>query len=125
MMGWMSERIDVQYFAESGTWVRPPGAVRVDYLICAGGGGGSVGIGEIGRAGEDAAVHAGSFFDPDELPERVEVAVGRGGRGAEFQHVKAGDGADGYALFLTHLSDPSATAGTAAAGATPLRRPRP
>ena len=96
----MSERIDVQYFAESGTWVRPPGAVRVDYLICAGGGGGSVGIGGIGRGGEDAAVHAGSFFDPDELPERVEVVVGRGGRGAEFEHVKAGDGADGYALFL-------------------------
>ena len=101
----MSERIDVQYFAESGTWVRPPGAVRVDYLICAGGGGGSIGFGEMGRAGEDGELQSGSL-DPDELPERVEVAVGRGGRGAEFEHVKAGDGADGYALFLTHLPAP-------------------
>ena len=98
----MSERIDVQYFAESGTWVRPPGAVRVDYLIRGGGGGGSVGIGGMGRDGQDGAVQTGSF-DPDEMPERVEVAVGRGGWGAEFEHVKAGDGAGGYALFLTHL----------------------
>ena len=125
----MSERIDVQYFAESGTWVRPPGAVRVDYLIRVGGGGsadvsggvaggnttfhgdsvtvtahggGSVGIGGMGRDGQDGAVQTGSF-DPDEMPERVEVAVGRGGWGAEFEHVKAGDGAGGYALFLTHL----------------------
>jgi hypothetical protein len=98
----MSDTIDVQYFAETGTWIKPEGAVRVDYLIRAGGGGGSVGIGEIGRDGEDGAVQAGSF-DPEQLPERVEVAVGRGGRGAEFDHVKAGDGAGGYALFLTHL----------------------
>ena len=111
----MGERIDVQYFAESGTWVRPPGAVRVDYLVCGGGAGGAVGAGGPGR---DGALEAGSL-DPDALPERMDVAIGRGGRGAEFEHVKAGDGADGYALFLTHLSDPPGTAGTGAAAATP------
>lgn len=94
---------EIQYFGESGTWIKPPGAVRVDYLIRAGGGGGSVGFGEMGRDGEGGAVHSGSF-DPDRLPERVEVEIGQGGRGAALGSVKAGDGAAGFALFVTHLA---------------------
>ena len=98
----MSNDPDIQYFAESGMWIKPDGAVRVDGLLCPGGGGGSLAFGEVGRDGEDGALHAWSL-DPGRLPERVEVAIGRGGKGAAFEHVKAGDGADGYALIITHL----------------------
>jgi hypothetical protein len=94
--------VDIQYFAEDGTWIRPPGAVRVDYLACASGGGGSVGIGGPGRDGEAGALHSGSF-EAGKIPDEVKVEIGRGGRGAAIGPVKAGDGAAGYVLFLTHL----------------------
>lgn len=91
----------IRYFTEDGTWVRPPGAIRVDYLLCGGGGGGAVAAEGIGPSGEDGALQSGSF-DPSRF-ERLEVAIGRGGRGAELGGVKAGDGAAGYALFITHV----------------------
>jgi hypothetical protein len=93
---------DIQYFAQDGTWRKPPGAVRVDYLVCAAGAGGSVGIGEMGRDGEAGALHSGSF-EAGQIPEEVKVEIGRGGRGAVLGPFKGGDGAAGYALFLTHL----------------------
>jgi hypothetical protein len=96
-------RPDIQYFAQDGTWVRPPGAVQVDYLVRAGGGGGSVGIGAAGRDGGRGALHTGSF-EAGKIPPEVKVEIGRGGRGAAIGAVRAGDGADGYALFVTHLA---------------------
>jgi hypothetical protein len=97
----------IQYFGTSGTWVKPEGAVRVDYLVCGSGGGGSVGIETMGRDGEAGALVCGSF-DAGQLPDRLEVTIGRGGRGAVLGPFKGGDGAPGYAVFVTHLAEEAA-----------------
>ena len=76
----------------------------MDYLICGAGAGGSVGIGEMGRDGEAGALRCGSL-DAGTLPDKLEVIIGRGGRGAVLGPFKGGDGADGYALFVIHLAD--------------------
>jgi hypothetical protein len=96
--------VDIQYFTESGTWNRPDRAIRTDYLLIAAGAGGSAPLSdsEPGRDGENGELRAGSF-DPATVPEQLQVEIGRGGRGAQYGAFKAGDGADGYALFVTHL----------------------
>ena len=98
------EHVDIQYFTESGTWNRPDRAIRTDYLLIAAGAGGSAPLSdsEPGRDGENGELRAGSF-DPATVPEQLQVEIGRGGRGAQYGNFKAGDGADGYALFITHL----------------------
>jgi len=84
---------DIQYFSESGTWRKPAGAIRVDALIQAsGGGGGSV------RDGESGELQAWSR-PADELGDLMEVEIGKGGRGSGG----GGNGADGFALFVTHV----------------------
>jgi hypothetical protein len=85
---------DIQYFASSGTWVKPPRAVRVDTVVRAAGAGGAT-----GKDGADGEVSVTSYPAGD-LPDEVTITVGRGGRGA----VGGGNGADGYALIVTHLS---------------------
>lgn len=85
---------DIQYFDSDGTWTKPPGAVRADVVLQAGGGGYTVsptGFGGRGYHGELTvkAIPAG------ELPSHVQVTIGRGGRPG---------GRDGYALIITHLA---------------------
>ena len=93
---------DIQYFAEDGTWVKPPGAVRADIVLQAGGGGGATGISyatDAGTAGltypggEDGGIRVQSI-SAGELPDEVAVVVGYGGRPG---------GQPGYALIVTHL----------------------
>jgi hypothetical protein len=113
---------DVQYFAEDGTWVKPPGAGRVDVVLQGGAGARATagGAGEGGgatfidhecipAAGATARTTARSpqdgsrgilgvmSFDAADLPDAVEVTVGKGGRPG---------GRDGYALIVTHLNGP-------------------
>jgi hypothetical protein len=85
---------EIQYFDRDGTWVKPSGAVRVDIVLQAGGGGAVTGVGPVcvGRGPDGAlTVHA---IPADELPGLVEVLIGRGG---------SPGGRDGYALIITHL----------------------
>ena len=103
----MSTTPDIQYFPASGTWVKPEGAIRSDVVICGPGAGGALAFsGKVGQDGDDGEITVQSFA-ADDLPAELAVTVGKGGRGAGM----AGDGADGYALVITHLASPAATDG--------------
>lgn len=95
---------DIQYFARSRTWYKPPRAVRADIILQGAGGGGSMTAAVIASRGENV-VHAGGGQDGEitvrsipasQLPDEVPVTVGTGGEPG---------GRDGYACIITHLGD--------------------
>jgi hypothetical protein len=104
---------DIQYFGESGTWVKPVGTVRVD-IVLQGAGAGSVPTAlsgsttftraHLGRRVNPNGIQASngepgeirvSSWDADDLDDTVAVTAGKGGRPG---------GRDGYALVVTHLA---------------------
>jgi hypothetical protein len=115
----------IEYFPVSGTWTKPPGAIRVDIVLAGGDGGnamefdgeslggecgGNSGIGYVPNpnavasftsvrssesAGDPGTLSVMSYAAAD-LPEALEVEVGKGGRPG---------GRDGYALLVTHLTE--------------------
>jgi hypothetical protein len=106
---------DIQYFAVSGTWVKPAGAVTVDIVLRGGQAAAIAGaLPTVGPPGGFTAAHLGTRFSPNgyvvsngepgeirvssfaaaAVPGTVEVEVGKGGRPG---------GRDGYALIVTHL----------------------
>lgn len=87
--------MSIAYFEEDGIWERPEGAVAIDILVIAGGGGGSRNAG--GLSGEAALKR---LTTPD-IPETLDVAVGKGGRGVDGGQ----DGADGAVWIVTYLED--------------------
>ncbi len=145
---------DIQFFAVSGMWVKPPGAVRVDIVLAGGDGGnltyaanttgpkavvvhggvgGGVGTGPAGQSSGATVIggsgggasHIGDYprhasaaasshgsgtpgtlsvvrLDADDLPDTVEVTVGKGGRPG---------GRDGYALIIAHVDTVGGQAG--------------
>lgn len=86
---------DIQYFASSGTWVKPPGAVAVDIMGCGGGAGAGFRADGSVIPGGDGELTVRRLL-ADDLPGSVEVEAGKGGRPG---------GRDGYALIVTHLAE--------------------
>ncbi len=99
----MSATPDIQYFASSGTWHKPPGAIRVDVMVQAAGGGGAFMCQGTGH-GSDGEITARSYR-ASSLADEVHVEVGIDGKGTPFgAGFSGGDGADGYALIVTHVA---------------------
>jgi hypothetical protein len=121
--GWVLEnppRINVQEFAASGTWVKPPGAKMLDILLIGGGGGG--GSGRRGAAGTARLGGSGGAAGtvtlvrlPASLFSSTEtVTVGAGGPGGNAQTVDDTNGNAGTAGGDTTFGSTIAAKGSAA-----------
>ena len=93
--------VDVQFFTESGSWKKPPGAVSADVVIKGAGGGGSI--------GEDGSIIPGAEGEVvvekltgDKLPD-AQIQIGEIGRGATLGDLRAPHGRPGYAVVITYL----------------------
>jgi hypothetical protein len=100
----MADHMDIQFFSESGTWHRPPGAVSVEVVLKAGDGGTSIGEGDRiipGTRGEFVIKE----FPAAQMPETAEVSVGEGGRGGTRGDLTVTGGRPGWAVIITHLEN--------------------
>jgi len=94
--------MDMQFFSESGTWHKPPGAVSVEVLIKGGDGGWSIGEGDRIIPGTKGEV-VYKEIPAAQLPETVEVHIGEGGHGGTRGDLTVPGGRPGYAVVITHL----------------------
>lgn len=92
---------DVQVFPVNGEWVKPERADTVDMLLVGAGAGGAAD----GADGENGQMVMRTFR-VDDLPDRVLVEVGKGGRGGTGGERSGGDGANGLVVVTTHLRPP-------------------
>jgi hypothetical protein len=90
---------DIQFFGESGTWSKPPGADRVDVVLRDA----MAGPGGLSAIGDELTAHR---FQAAHLPGELRIRVGMGEAG----------GRDGYALIVTHFADGSYAGTIAASG---------
>lgn len=84
---------EIAVFRQDGTWLKPAGAKMVDILTVGAGGGGSL---KGDGANGELVMHS---YDAGDLPDHLEVTVGRGGRGTDG----GGDGADGLVVAVTRF----------------------
>src|SRR5258708_32897831 len=107
-MGRMDLNVDIQYFASSGTWIKPRDAARVNCILRGGEAGRNILTGRPEQPGDPGATLAS--FDAGDLPAEMPVTVGRGGGHAATSSAglaRSIAGADGVALIITHLGRPA------------------
>lgn len=97
----------VQVFDESGTFVKPPGAKAVHFLLIAAGSGGRAG--SVSAAGQNAIGGTGGaggsivevIRDAADLPDSAAVVVGVGGKGGAASTGNGAVGEDGTASSIS------------------------
>jgi hypothetical protein len=98
----MTDHIDMQFFSESGTWHKPPGAVSAEVVIKGGDGGWFIGEGDRIIPGTKGEV-VYKEIPAAQLPETAEIQIGEGGRGNTRGDLAVPGGRPGWAVVITHL----------------------
>lgn len=97
--------LNIQGFTCDGEWVKPENAGRVDVIVQSAGAGGT--CQQRGADGERRLMS----YDASALPDRMPIAVGRGGRGGScgpgcaecYADDHRNDGSDGYVVVITSV----------------------